>query len=49
VVVIEHEMCVLISSASLSETLFIVRRTGRDIIVNVPTSSCKVSVNLIRF
>ena len=35
--VIEHKMCVLIFSTILSETFLILRRTQRDIIINVHT------------
>jgi len=33
--VIEHIMCVLIFSINLSETFLILRRTERDVIMNV--------------
>jgi hypothetical protein len=33
--IIEHKMCVLICSTTLSETFLILRRTERDIIKNV--------------
>jgi len=36
-------------SVQLSEIFLILRRTERDIVVNVPTSSCKVPVTLVRF
>jgi len=45
-VVTEHEMGVLIFSASLSETLLILRRTERDITVNVHSIEQK-SIGLI--
>jgi len=38
--IIEHKMCVLI----LSEILFILRRTERDVIIYEHRSSCKVPV-----
>ena len=41
---IEHKMCVLIFSASLSGIFFILRKTERDIIKDVYWSWCKVSV-----
>ena len=37
------------SSQVLSETFLILRRTQRDIIINVHTSSCKVTLSLVRF
>jgi hypothetical protein len=46
---IERKMCVLILSTVFSETFLILRRTNRDIVINVHRSSCKVSVNLVRF
>jgi hypothetical protein len=46
--VIQHEMCVLIFSTTLSETFLILRRTQRDII-KAQTSSYKVPVILVRF
>jgi hypothetical protein len=45
--VIELQMCVLIFSTNLSETFLILRRTERDIIINVLRSSCKVLVILV--
>jgi len=39
-------MCVF-SLQFLSET-FLILRIQRDIIINIPTSSCKVPVNLVR-
>jgi hypothetical protein len=47
--VIEHKMCVLILSTTLSETFLILRRIQRDIIINVHRSSCKVPVIPVRF
>jgi hypothetical protein len=42
--------CVLcLSLGVLSETFFILRRTERDIIINMHASSCKVAVSLVRF
>jgi hypothetical protein len=42
-------MCVLISSTTFSETFLILRRIRQDTAKNVNTSSCKVSVVLVRF
>jgi len=47
--VIEHKMCVLISSTNFSEILLCLRRTERDIIKKVHWSSCEVHVILVRF
>jgi len=44
---IEHKTCVL--STILTETIFIARRTERDVIKNVYRSSCKVTFILVRF
>ena len=46
--VIEHKMCVLIFSTTLSEIFFVLRRNGRDMFINVHKSSCKISVILVR-
>jgi len=48
----EYKMCVKTFSVILSENfliLSILRRIQRDIIINVHTSSCKVTVILFRF
>jgi hypothetical protein len=48
--VIDNKMSVLIFSLQLlSGTLLILRRTERDIIINVRRSSCKVPVILVIF
>ena len=47
--VIEHKMCVLIFLQLLFETVLILRRIHRDIVINVKTSSCEVTVILVRF
>ena len=47
--VIEHKMCVLIVSTTLSETFLILRRNELDTTINVYWSSCKVTVTLARF
>ena len=39
--VIGHKMCILVFSATLSETLLILRRIQRDIVIHVSRSSCK--------
>jgi hypothetical protein len=46
-VVVEHKMCVFISSTNLSETFL--RRIQRDIIINVHTSFFKTPVTPVRF
>jgi hypothetical protein len=43
---IENKMCVLIFSTSLTETFIIIRKTERDLIINLHTSSCQVPVIL---
>jgi hypothetical protein len=45
--VVEHEMCVLISSTNLSETFLILRIIQRYIVINAHRSSCKVPVILV--
>jgi hypothetical protein len=41
-------MCVLIFSTNLSETLLILRRIQRDIIINLHRSLCEVPIILVR-
>ena len=47
--IIEHKMCVLIFSASWSETFIILRGIHRDIVINVQRSSYKVPVIFMGF
>jgi hypothetical protein len=47
--IIEHKMCVLVFSITLSEIFLILRRIQRDIIINVHRCFCKVPVILVRF
>ena len=47
--VAERKMCVLVFPTNLSEIFLILRRTQRDIVINVKTSSCKVPSILVRF
>ena len=42
-------MCFLFSLKLLFETLLIIRRIQRDIVIEVKTSSCKLSVIFVRF
>ena len=48
---IEHKMCVLIFSATFSDTFLILRRIERDMMKNVKLCwySCKVPYILVRF
>jgi len=46
---IQHITYVLISSSTLSELFFILRRIQRGIAINVPKSSCKVPDILVKF
>jgi len=45
---IEHKMCVLVSSTTLNWNSSCYRRTQTDTLTNVPRSSCKVFVVLVR-
>ena len=45
----EYKMFVLVFSANLFETFLILRKILRDIVTNVKTSSCTVSVIFVRF
>ena len=47
--VFDHKMCVLSFSTNFFWNFLILRRIGRDIIKNVHTSSCKVTIILVRF
>ena len=47
--IIEHKMCVLIFSTTLSQTLLILRRIQRHIIINVPTYLREVPVIRVIF
>jgi len=47
--VLVHKSCVLIFSTNLSETFLILRRTERNMIINVHRFSCNVPVILFRF
>jgi hypothetical protein len=47
--ILQHKMCVLIFSATLSQIFVILRKLERDIIINVHRSSCKVFVICVRF
>jgi hypothetical protein len=44
-----HKMCVLIFSATLSQTFLILTRIERDIVINVHRCSCKVPGILVIF
>jgi hypothetical protein len=45
--IIEHKMCILIFSTTLSEIFLILRIILRDIIKNIHMSACKVPVTFL--
>jgi hypothetical protein len=48
--VIEHQICLFWFSLQYSlEKFLILKRTERDMIINLPRSSCEVPVNLVKF
>ena len=47
--VIEHKMCVLIFSTTLSKVFLVLRVIQRDIFINVKTYLCKVPVIVVGF
>jgi hypothetical protein len=47
--VTEYKICVLVFCITLFETFLVLRRFQRDIVINVTTSSYKVSVILVGF
>jgi subtilase family serine protease len=47
--VTEHRICVSIFSINLFETFLIVKIIQRDIVINVKTYSCKVSIIFVGF
>jgi hypothetical protein len=47
--VTEHEMCDLISVHILSKIFLILRRTQRDIVINLKMPLCEIPVILVGF
>ena len=47
--IVDHTMCVLTVSKHLSEIVFVLRRTERDMIINVYRSSCEVPNIFVEF
>jgi hypothetical protein len=47
--VIQHKMCVLIFFTTFVGNISHLKKIQRDIVINVKTSSCKVSVILVKF
>ena len=47
--VTEHKMCVLVVCTNLYEKFLILRKTERETIKNVYSSSCEVAIILVRF
>jgi hypothetical protein len=47
--VIEYKMCILTLSTTFFETVLILRRIQRDIVIKVKTSLCKVGVIRVGF
>jgi hypothetical protein len=46
---IEHKMCSLILSTTVSETLLILRQIQRNIVINEHVSSCKIRIIFVLF
>jgi hypothetical protein len=47
--VTEHKACILTFSTKLSKTFPIIRIIQQQIVINIKTSSCKVSITVVRF